>query len=325
MHPSIIAEKEAKFAGDLKLANGTRLKLKSVKDIGNDFTVRSIRPENQNYFYKNDTRKKSICLHFTVGNILSDIAALTKADSHISVSYVVDRSGNIYELFPDNFWSYHLGNGAIGGNTNMSKQSIGIEVSNYGPLSEKDGNMVDAYGNTYCTTWETNYYERRDYRGKTAFATMPNGQICAVAALIEYLCDKHSIPMTFSCTDEVFRTADEALSFEGIFMHSNVRKDKFDWPMCDAIESIMVRCVPPLPEPEPEPPGELPVTPTEPHEDTPEELPDTSREETPSVSPADSPESPVQSPGPAQAHKKSSLSKMLKELIRKITGIFRKN
>ena len=315
MHPSTIAEKEAKFAGDLKLANGVKLTVKSVKDIGNDFTVRSIRPENQNYFYKNDTRKKSICLHFTVGNILSDIAALTKADSHISVSYVVDRSGNIYELFPDSYWSYHLGNGAIGGNTNMSKQSIGIEISNYGPLSEKDGNMVDAYGNTYCTTWETNYYERMDYRGKTAFATMSSVQICAVAALIEYLCDKHSIPMTFSCTDEVFRSADEALSFEGIFMHSNVRKDKFDWPMCDAIESIMVRCVPPLPEPEP--PGELPATSTETSEDTPEE--------TPEETPTEHPESPVQSPEPAQAHKKSSLGEMLKELLRKIAGIFRKN
>ena len=323
MHPSIIAEKEAKFAGDLKLANGTRLELKSVKDIGNEYTVRSIRPANQNYFYKNDTKKKSICLHFTVGNILSDVAALTKADSHISVSYVVDRSGNIYELFPDNFWSYHLGNGAIGGNTNMSKQSIGIKISNYGPLTEKDGNMVDTYGNTYCSTWETNYYERRDYRGKSAFATMPNVQVCAVATLVEYLCDKHSIPMTFSCTDEIFRSADEALSFEGIFMHSNVRKDKFDWPMCEAIESIVVHCVPPLAKAEPEqvPPTDIPEAPTE-----------TLTEEESSAKPAEEPaeytEAPstaAQAPGAANVPKRSSLGGMLKKLLRKITGMFRKN
>jgi len=322
MHPSTIAEKEAKFAGDLKLANGIQLTMNSVNDIGNGFSVKSIRPPEQNYYYKADTKKKSICLHFTVGYILSDIAALSKNDSHISVSYVVDRSGNIYELFPDNFWSYHLGNGAIGGNTAMSKQSIGIEISNYGPLSEKDGNMVDTYGNTYCTTWETNYYERKDYRGKSAFATMPSTQVNAVATLIQYLSEKHSIPMTFSCTDDVFKSADEALSFEGIFTHSNVRKDKFDWPMCEALESIMVHCVPPLSEPVDEPEVEPEAEPEAPDE-TPEEAPEApaADPETPACLPEDTAETPA---APA-VQKKSSLGEILKELIMKIAGIFRKD
>lgn len=310
MHPSTIAEKEAKFAGDLKLANGTQFTMHSFREIGQGFSIKAIRPKEQNYFYKADTKKKSICLHFTVGYVLSDIAALTKADSHVSVSYVVDRSGNIYELFPDNFWSYHLGNGAIGGNTAMSKQSIGIEISNYGPLSEKDGEMIDIYGNRYCTTWETNYYERKDYRGKTAFATMSSVQVNAVAALIEYLCEKHSIPMTFTMSDEVFQSANEALSFEGVFMHSNVRKDKFDWPMCESMESVMLHCVPPLPEPvvEPEP------------EPEPEPIPEPEPEPEQAI-----PEAPAQEPAVAPVQKKSSLGEMLKELIKKITGMFRKN
>lgn len=312
MHPNTIAEKEAKFAGDLKLANGSRLTLESVKEIGGGFSIKSIRPKEQTYYYKTETKKKGICLHFTVGYVLSDIATLSKADSHVSVSYVVDRSGNIYELFPDKYWSYHLGNGAVGGNSAMSKQSIGIEICNYGPLSEKDGEMIDAYGNRYCTAWETNYYERKDYRGKSAFATMTPVQVCAVASLIEHLCEKHSIPMTFTATDDVFGSAAEALSFEGIFMHTNVRKDKFDWPMCDSIESIMLHCVPPAPLPEQEP------------EPEPEPIPEPEPEPEPETEPV-TPVSPAQTPAVPAVQKKSSLGEILKELLMKIAGIFRKN
>lgn len=314
MHPSTIASKEAKFAGDLKLANGSQMTLQSVKDIGNGFYIRSIRPTEQNYYYKADTAKKSICLHFTVGYILSDIAALTKAGSHVSVSYVVDRSGNIYELFPDRYWSYHLGNGAIGGNTSLSKQSIGIEICNYGPLTEKDDSMLDAYGNRYCSSWETSYYERMDYRGKQAFATMTPVQISAVATLLLHLCEKHSIPTVFTGTDEVFATAGDALAFSGIFMHSNVRKDKFDWPMCTDMQTLIVSCVPPVQEteapgePDGPQPGEAPVDePASPEPAPPEQTAGT----------------PVLPDVPARAEK-SSFSGKLRELLDAILGLFRK-
>lgn len=257
MHPSTISAKEKQFAETLT-AQGNRYKETAHKDIPGGFSIRSIRPTAETYFYQTKTEKKSICLHFTVGNIMSDIATLTKADTHVSVSYVVDRSGNIYELFPDSYWSYHLGSGAVGGNAAVSKQSIGIEISNYGPLDMKDGKLVDAYGNVYCRESETGLYHRHDYRGKKYFASMSDVQIAATASLVRYLCDVHGIPAVTSSSDGTFDTPATALGFSGIFMHSNVRKDKFDWPMHEGVKKLLSLCTA-VPEKKPGPVEEPPA------------------------------------------------------------------
>ena len=153
MHPDTIKTKEKTFFDTLKLSSGRRFTLSGTIPAGSS-TIYSIRPTDQTYFYQQTTAKKSICLHFTVGNIMSDIDVLSKPGNHVSVSYVVDRSGRIYELFPDNYWSYHLGSGTIGGNAAMSKQTIGIEISNYGPLDASGTKLLDAYKNTYCSLAE---------------------------------------------------------------------------------------------------------------------------------------------------------------------------
>ena len=242
MHPSSITQKESQFASTLKIAAGTVYKDCGTTPISDGFSIRSIRPSDQSYYYQTVTPKKSICLHFTVGYIMSDLAALTKAGDHVSVSYVVDRSGRIYELFPDQFWSYHLGSSALGGNSVMSKQSIGIEISNYGPLTLKDGKLIDAYGNSYCAQNETDLYEAYDYRGYKYYATMTQEQMGAVAALVKYLSAKHSIPLNFVANDEPFKSADAATNYAGVFFHSNVRKDKYDWPLAKSMSRVVALC-----------------------------------------------------------------------------------
>ena len=174
--------------------------------------------------------------------------ALSTKDNCVSVSYVVDRSGRIYEMFPDTEWSYHLGSGAVGGNGNMSKQSIGIEISNYGPLKLSGENLVDAYGNNYCTVAETQFYDKLNYRGYDYFASMTDAQISATAALIKYLGKKHDIPMNFMPSDAPFANNAEAQAFKGVFYHTNVRKDKFDWPFGPSLKSVIAACSDVLPK-----------------------------------------------------------------------------
>lgn len=253
MHPSTISAKETQFADKLT-ASGREYTLVGTTGIPGGHTIMSIRPSALTYFYQTETEKRTICLHFTVGYIMSDIVALTNPTSHVSVSYVVDRAGRIYELFPDQYWSYHLGSGAIGGNATMSKHSIGIEISNYGPLELKSGNLIDCYGNKYCSAEETEFYDSHEYRGKKYYATMSGEQLSAVKSLIEYLCAKHGIPMNFIDNDEPFKSDTYATNFSGIFLHSNVRKDKFDWPLSKSMSSLIQLCTEqPEPEPEPEP------------------------------------------------------------------------
>lgn len=242
MHPAKISEKEDRFAATMKLPSGRTFKHVGTVTIPGGFEITSIRPADPTYYYPADTTKKSICLHFTVGYIMSDIEALSKPGNHVSVSYVVDRAGRIYELFPDNNWSYHLGSGTIGGNTALSKQSIGIEISNYGPLTMKNGKLYDAYGSVYCTAKETEFYEEHEYRGNKHYALMSPIQVAATASLVKYLATKHSINLDFVKDDEPFDDASTALNFNGVFFHSNVRKDKFDWPLSLSMKSIVDAC-----------------------------------------------------------------------------------
>lgn len=241
MTPSTIKSKEDSFFSTLKSNAGVKYTLKSTTDIGGP-KIYSIRPPYSTYYYQAKTKKTSICLHFTVGYIGSDVSTLSKDGSHVSVSYTVDRCGRIYELFDDSYWSYHLGNAAIGGNGTMSKQSIGIEISNYGPLKMEGPNLIDAYKNVYCKASEKEYYYAHDYRGYKYFASMTPEQIDSIVALIKHLSAKHDIPIEFKMDDAVFNSAAAAQAFHGIYCHTNVRPDKFDWPFCEQIKAIIEKC-----------------------------------------------------------------------------------
>jgi|SRR6218665_130206 len=80
---------------------------------------------DKSYYYEEETAKKKIVLHFTMGYLKGDIATLTKG--HVSVPFVIARNGVIYNLFASKYWSYHLGPGTSGGNTAMSKECLGLK------------------------------------------------------------------------------------------------------------------------------------------------------------------------------------------------------
>ena len=255
MTPEIIKSKEDEFFKDLTSTEMVKYRLVATKDIGNDVKIYSIRPDYDTYYFKSfqgkePPKKQKICLHFTVGYIKSDVASLSSKESkkgnhHVSVPYVVDRSGRIYELFPDECWSYHLGAHAVGGNEAMSSQSIGIEISNFGPLIYNDGELQSdlRLHEKYCKLSETQYYDEYPYRGRQYFASMTSVQIDAVAALIKYLVNKHKIPMNFKSDDALFTSDAEAVAFRGIFYHTSVRRDKWDWPFTPSLKAVIAKCM----------------------------------------------------------------------------------
>jgi hypothetical protein len=99
------------------------------------------------YYYAVEHPKKRIFIHFTAGHIRSDLSTLTRNNYHVSVPFVIGRNGTIYQLFSSKYWSGHIGKGI--GNTNtgnvQDKVTIGIELSNYGYLSEHTGNLKTIY------------------------------------------------------------------------------------------------------------------------------------------------------------------------------------
>lgn len=231
MTPTQINTAEESFSKTLKDSNGIKWTKIDTIDLGEGISITKIKQDSDTYFYKTSTTKKKVCLHFTVGSIKGDIATLGKKDNHVSVNYVVDRNGNIYQLFDEKYWSYHLGSNCIGSNGSMSKETIGIEISNFGPLKKKTDGYYDAYGNLY-TKDEADVIET-DLRGYNYFAKMTTKQETAVVLLLKYICDnngikKEIVPEVF--TDSCFADSKRATEACGIMTHIQFRKDKFDWP-----------------------------------------------------------------------------------------------
>lgn len=274
MTPDKIAARENAFALKFIDSSATQFTVTDRVDIGGGFEIIKLKAPHDTYYYKAETKKTQICLHFTVGVISGDIATLSKDNNHVSVSYVVDRQGRIYQLFDDKYWSYHLGNAAIGGNSTLSKKSIGIEISNYGPLTFDGTSYKDAYGSVFTT--DPVYVTETSYRGYNYYEKMGENQMKAVCYLLKYLTDTKGIPDTFkSDMGTVFGSATDAQNFKGIYCHTDVRADKFDWPpeiaseikaMYDSIFNVTTieieAPMEPDPEPEQEPEQEQPSEPS---------------------------------------------------------------
>jgi N-acetylmuramoyl-L-alanine amidase len=187
---------------------------------------------DESFFYKETVRKERIVIHYTAGYLRSDIATLTTAGNHVSVPFVIARDGTIYNLWASRYWSYHLGPGAQGGNTQMSKTSVAIELSNIGWLKRIGGKLVTYFGNSdvYCTTADAKYYVQvPPYRAKSYFATFTDEQYASVTALLTYLTDTYQIPRVFLSATERYDVLDTVDSFRGITSHVNYRPtDKWD-------------------------------------------------------------------------------------------------
>jgi len=183
------------------------------------------------YYYQKEVKKKSVVLHFTAGYLNGDINALTTKNYHVSVPFVIARNGKIYQLHDPKYWSYHLGPAAIGGNETCSSQTIGIEISNIGPLTLKGKTLYTYTGSKYCELSETAYYQKVSYRNKSYYATFTKAQYQTLKKLLSVISQEFDIPYKFlplSKRYSTFSTNSDAQNFTGICSHVNFRTDKFD-------------------------------------------------------------------------------------------------
>jgi N-acetylmuramoyl-L-alanine amidase len=175
------------------------------------------------YYYNEATPKDLIVLHYTAGWFWGDIDTLTTPHYHVSVSFVVARSGWIYRLFRPTLWSSHLGTeqNVVGGSVFNAKRSIAIEISNVGQLV-KSGPDFTFVHSKYCGANESQYYTTlpQAYRGHKTYASFTDPQYAAVGNLLD------QIPRTFRPVAErydVFANANKAKTYKGIASHVNYR------------------------------------------------------------------------------------------------------
>lgn len=194
----------------------------------NEMTYVRVKPlsEDETYFYRTKPQKEQIVLHYTVGYLKGDIATLTTHDYHVSVPFVIGRKGTIYNLFFSGYWAYHLGRNAVGGNTARSKATIGIELSNIGPLKHQGNKLSTIYSNsdTYCSSQDAQLYKETDFRGHKYYATFTNEQYDSLVSLLRYLTARYDIPREFLPVPERFETEENIARFNGIVSHVNYRR-----------------------------------------------------------------------------------------------------
>ena len=204
------------------------------------------------YYHQVAHPKNRIVIHYTAGQLRSDLSVLTRDDFHVCVAFVIAGDGTIYQLHPSKFWSGHLGKGL--GNTGTrnaeDKCTIGIELSNYGFLIEREGNLETVYSrqkdkagksgaiDIYCSLTETEAFTKlaSPFRGQSSFASYPETQYTSLIILLRYLTAEFNIPRKFLDPEDRFITTDKVLDFKGIVSHINYRVDgkwdigqAFDW------------------------------------------------------------------------------------------------
>ncbi len=205
------------------------------------------------YFHAVEHPKQRIVMHFTAGNLRGDMSTLTRQDFHVSVAFVIARDGTIYQLFPSKFWSGHLGAGVGNDGTGnaQDKATIGIELSNYGYLTEHQGNLETIYSrqkdsktgkvgpaDVYCSLNDTEAYQKINtpFRGQVYYPTHTSEQYDSLIVLLRYLTATYKIPRQFLPPATRFQTTKDLLTFKGIVSHINYRTSgkwdlgpAFDW------------------------------------------------------------------------------------------------
>ena len=138
------------------------------------------------------------------------------------------KDGDIFSPFPDKYHAAHLGKIArIPGIktlpvAELHKHSIGIELCNWGWLSEDDGKYYSDKGETI----PPDEVIALDYRGKPFYQRYTDAQIESLRLLLLHLTAKYDIPRHFY---PMFGICPEALQGKpGIFSHTSVRTDKRD-------------------------------------------------------------------------------------------------
>jgi hypothetical protein len=201
---------------------------------------------DDNEFIRVETEKKQIYLHHTAGNSSGvNVIRYWNNDKRGRVATCVvisgkdakmSKDGEICQAFSSKYWGYHLGvKKEIFGAMHveyklLDKNSIGVEICNWGYLTEKDGTFYNYVNGVVpedeVTTLETPYKRKRYWHRYT------DAQIESVRQLLVFWNKRYGISITYNECD-MWNVSKRALRGEnGLFTHNSVRPDKLDIYPC---------------------------------------------------------------------------------------------
>jgi len=139
-----------------------------------------------------------------------------------------DYDGVMVQAFPKGNWGYHLGKN---GSDKMHKNSVGIEVCNFGYI--KDGKT---YAGSIANQSEI-VTLAKPFKGFKTWHRYSNAQISSLCKWIKFIGERDGIDIRAGLPALVKKIGADAFEFnedayygkvKGIWTHTNTRKDKFD-------------------------------------------------------------------------------------------------
>lgn len=214
---------------------------------------------SKNQYINKDTKKKSIFIHHTAGwnNPYSTINSWERdTRGAVGTHYVIGGinpvtgdtkyDGVVVQCVPDEKSIWHLGVSKI--NKFIDKESIGIELCNFGYLSKKDDEFF-----TYVNSKIKKSYAvelSNSFRSKKYWHAYTENQLRSLKSLIKILLKHHDINKD-NGLPKYLREQDKYTAFDykkeilavhdsGIYTHTNVRKDKFDCYPDDGLVDVLL-------------------------------------------------------------------------------------
>lgn len=200
-----------------------------------------------------DADKNQIVLHHTAGgSAMSTINYWNSNTERVSVHFIVDRDGTIYQCIPLSKWAYHLYVTSPGNkidkkfkaiNEEYDKHSIGIEIANYGFVIPTNGK----FKNIYKGVVDTSKVTKLNFMGYQYWEAYTQEQIDSVEWLIkeviikQYPVIKTGLKEDYSKISEI--SLDALNRKPGVYSHRNYRTDKFDlYPYQPMINMLNTLC-----------------------------------------------------------------------------------
>ena len=204
-------------------------------------------------YVEEKTSKNTIYLHHTAGSHRADWTiegwnkdrTSTNSRLRVATAFVIggpDRmgtdkdamDGKVFRAYNEDFWASHLGL-KTANNNQLNKQSIGIEICNYGYVTKSNSGVFLNYVNSEIAASQVCDlgYQFRGFRFHHKYS---DKQITSLKELLLFLKGKYNIdlkkglvPVLDLPQGKGFELNNDALAGNpGIWSHSSVRKDKFD-------------------------------------------------------------------------------------------------
>lgn len=180
------------------------------------------------------TAKTGICIHHTVGgSAKSTFNWWVQNKARVATSYIIERNGDVYEVFDPDYWAYQFGLAAPDWNNDeriaMEKRFIGIELASEGGLIESDGNLYcfdKVSPKTYKSRGEALDFGS-NYRGYRYYDKYELPQVDSLILLLHDLIGRYHIEKIVPA-DKLAFYGKKLKNFNGIIGHAMVRKDKSD-------------------------------------------------------------------------------------------------